>query len=272
MLIIMTITLLAGQNGLAANRPESERLRLEMTVQQAQGDLEAAAATGARAVALARREVTEKPGDLAFTLNNLALIHQKAGDHRHAEPLFREALPLWEKAYGPEDDNVASSLGNLGGCCLALKKTREAEAFLRRSLEVRGKVHHGDSPEMLPCLNQLAILYQFSGRMGLCIQELQHAVAVCDRFFGDEHIQTAICSDNLAGLFFREGKLVEAEKYCAKALKYWENNGTPDHPLLGLQLVKMSQIKEALGQDVAAAGFADRATKIFERNKPGQAY
>ena len=48
MLIIMTITLLAGQNGLAANRPESERLRLEMTVQQAQGDLEAAAATGVR--------------------------------------------------------------------------------------------------------------------------------------------------------------------------------------------------------------------------------
>ena len=50
--------------------------------------------------------------DVAFALNNLALLYLAQGRYAEAEPLFKRALAIMEKAFGPGHPHVAVSLEN----------------------------------------------------------------------------------------------------------------------------------------------------------------
>jgi hypothetical protein len=51
---------------------------------------------------------------LGRQVNNLATLYEKQDRHSDAEPLFRRALAIYEKAAGPEHPAVATLLSNLG--------------------------------------------------------------------------------------------------------------------------------------------------------------
>jgi tetratricopeptide (TPR) repeat protein len=67
-------------------------------------------------------------------LNNLALLYQAQGKYSEAEPLFKRALAIKEKALGPEHLSVATTLENYAA--LLRKTNREVEAI---KLEARAK-------------------------------------------------------------------------------------------------------------------------------------
>ncbi|MBM4261940.1 MAG: tetratricopeptide repeat protein [Deltaproteobacteria bacterium] len=51
--------------------------------------------------------------NVAAALNNLALLYQSQDLHAKAEPLYREALVIFEKTLGPFHASVATSLNDL---------------------------------------------------------------------------------------------------------------------------------------------------------------
>ena len=71
---------------------------------------------------------------MATSLNRLAALYYSQGKYNEAEPLYRRALSIWEKALGPEHPDVATVLENYA---LLLRKTnREAQA---EELEARAR-------------------------------------------------------------------------------------------------------------------------------------
>ena len=50
---------------------------------------------------------------LATSLNDLAGLYQAQGKYAEAEPFFKRALAIFEKALGPEHPHVATSLKDL---------------------------------------------------------------------------------------------------------------------------------------------------------------
>ncbi len=50
---------------------------------------------------------------LATSLNNLAVLYRAQGKYPEAEPLYKRALAIREKALGPDHPDVAASLYNL---------------------------------------------------------------------------------------------------------------------------------------------------------------
>ncbi len=62
-----------------------------------------------------------------LSLNNLADLYQKQGRYADAEPLYKRALAIREKALGPNHPDVASSLNNLA----ELYRTRRAAMRMR---------------------------------------------------------------------------------------------------------------------------------------------
>ncbi len=61
---------------------------------------------------------------LATSLNNLAEVYRLEGRYAEAEPLFKRALAIFEKALGPEHPNVATGLENYAAL---LRKTGRAD-------------------------------------------------------------------------------------------------------------------------------------------------
>ena len=73
----------------------------------------------------------ERDPRLATSLNNLGLLQSGQGRYTEAEPLFRRALAIREKALGPEHREVAQSLNNLAALYQAQGNHAEGEPLLQ---------------------------------------------------------------------------------------------------------------------------------------------
>ncbi|MCH7807903.1 MAG: tetratricopeptide repeat protein, partial [Planctomycetes bacterium] len=73
----------------------------------------------------------------ATSLNNLAGLHDTQGEYAQAEPLYKRALAIREKALGPHHPDVGGSLGNLAALYRATKRDDEAEALEKRAARIR---------------------------------------------------------------------------------------------------------------------------------------
>ena len=124
------------------------------TVYRAQGRYAEAEPLLRRALAIVEKRVAEKelePEDprvvevVVPILDNLAALYTVQAKYAEAEPLFRRALAIREKALGPERPEVAKTLDNYAE--LLRKTNREAEAA---KLEARAKAirakHAGKNP------------------------------------------------------------------------------------------------------------------------------
>ena len=74
---------------------------------------------------------------LATSLNNLAHLYHTQGDYAKAEPLFKRALAIMEKALGPDHPSVATSLENYAALLRATKRQDEAEKLEKRAAAIR---------------------------------------------------------------------------------------------------------------------------------------
>ena len=71
---------------------------------------------------------------LAATLNNLAERYKEEGRYADAEPLYKRALAIREKALGPDHPAVAQSLNNLADLYTAQGRYADAEPLYKRAL------------------------------------------------------------------------------------------------------------------------------------------
>ena len=77
--------------------------------------------------------------DVARSLNNLAGLYRAQGKYAEAEPLYRRALAIDEKALGPEHPDVARTLGNYADLLREIGRTVEAEELEERARAIQGE-------------------------------------------------------------------------------------------------------------------------------------
>ena len=83
-------------------------------------------------------------------------------------------------------------------------------------------------PAWLP-LNNLAGLYQATGRYEEAEPLYRRAVAILEQALGPEHRDVAYYLDRLAGLYQATGRYEEAEPLYRRALVIWEQALGPEH-------------------------------------------
>ena len=76
---------------------------------------------------------------MALSLNNLALLYKDQGRYAEAEPLYKRALAIWEKALGPEHPHVATILENYAALLRKTERTTEATKMEARAKAIRAK-------------------------------------------------------------------------------------------------------------------------------------
>ena len=82
-----------------------------------------------------------------------------------AEPLYRRALEIDERSYGPDHPNVAIRLNNLAQLLQATNRLAEAEPLMRRALEIDERSYGPDHPNVARDLNNLAQLLKATSRL-----------------------------------------------------------------------------------------------------------
>src|SRR5262249_14446825 len=76
----------------------------------------------------------------------LAVLLQTTNRLGEAEPLYRRALAINEKSYGPDHPDVAIDLNNLAGVLRDTNRLGEAEPLIRRAPAIAEKSYGPDHP------------------------------------------------------------------------------------------------------------------------------
>ena len=84
------------------------------------------------------------------------------GRYAEAEPLYKRALAIREKALGPDHPDVAG-LNNLAELYDKQGRYAEAEPLYKRALAIDEKALGPDHPDVATALNNLAELYRDAG-------------------------------------------------------------------------------------------------------------
>ena len=131
-------------------------------------------------------------------MNQLAVWLNNRAEHGDAEPLYRRALAIDEKSFGPDHPNVARGLNNLAELLSATNRLAEAEPLYRRALTITEKSFGPDHPNMAIGLNNLAELLSDTNRQAEAEPLYRLALAITEKSFGPDHPNVASGLNNLA--------------------------------------------------------------------------
>jgi tetratricopeptide (TPR) repeat protein len=74
---------------------------------------------------------------VAEGLKDLGMLYHIQGRYAEAEPFYKRALAIREKAFGPDHPNVAESLSLLAELYRAAKRETEAKELEARAARIR---------------------------------------------------------------------------------------------------------------------------------------
>ncbi len=98
-------------------------------------------------------------------MNELALWLNNRAEHGEAEPLYRRALAIDEKSFGPDHPTVAIRFNNLALLLSDSNRLAEAEPLYRRALVIDEKNFGPEHPNVAIRLNNLAELLRNTNRL-----------------------------------------------------------------------------------------------------------
>ena len=114
-------------------------------------------------------------------------------------------------------------------------------------------------------LNNLAGLYQDTGRYAQAEPLYQRALTIREKALGSEHPDVAQSLNNLAGLYQDTGRYAQAEPLLKRTLAIAEKALDPEHPDLAIGLNNLALLYRATGRYAQAEPLYQRALAIGEK-------
>jgi len=229
------------------------------------GDYAAAALYNEAALNLATAEFGPDASETATALNNLALTYHRLARYTEAEPLYRRAIAIDEKARGKDHPTVATEYNNLASLLQAQGKLAEAEPLYRQAIAIDEKALGKDHPTVAIRYNNLAGLLRDQGKLAEAEPLFRRAIAIDEKALGKDHPGVATEYNNLASLLQAQGKLAEAEPLFRRAIAINEKALGKDHPHVATGYNNLAELLRAQGKLAEAEPLFRRAIAINEK-------
>ncbi|MGH8489047.1 MAG: tetratricopeptide repeat protein [Gammaproteobacteria bacterium] len=195
-------------------------------------------------------------------MSNLGLLLKTKALYAEAEPLYRRALAIDERSYGPEHSNVAIRLNNLALLLKDTDRLKEAEPLMRRALEIDERSYGPKHPRVATDLINLAQLLQATNRLEAAEPLMRRALEIDERSYGPEHPDVATDLNNLAQLLQATHRLEEAEPLVRRAVRILENPGGGPYPNYAGALNNLAALLQATNRLEEAEPLSRRVLAI----------
>ena len=150
------------------------------------------------------------PSHRALVMAHLGILYQRLGDYLKAEKYSLRVLKFYEKAFGTEHSNTATSLNNLAVIYENQGRYEQAEPLYQRALAIKEKVLGSEHPSVAITLDNLAGLYHAQGQYGQAEPLYQRALTILEKALRIIHPNIAITLENYAALLRKTGRNTEA--------------------------------------------------------------
>ncbi|MBK3662169.1 CHAT domain-containing protein [Bradyrhizobium diazoefficiens] len=214
---------------------------------------------------VASLEKSDNGRELAAALNNLGQVYAGQGRDDLAEPLYKRAITLMEKALGIETPLISAELTNLAALYQRQGRFAEAEPLFKRALAVSEKGLSRHHPDVGRALNNLATLYVKQERQAEAEPLFQRALAIYQKVAGPEHPAVATVLNNIGQVDRDLNRDADAEAPIKRSLAIREKVLGPDHPDVARSLNNLAGLYEHQQRYADAEPLYRRALAIRER-------
>ncbi|MCK1267242.1 MULTISPECIES: CHAT domain-containing protein [unclassified Bradyrhizobium] len=220
---------------------------------------EAARKSEERARVVAPNHQAESAAKLEALLRGLANLTMSPS----AIPTAESVAILTEQLYGPRRYQTGIALNDLGQMYSEVGRYTEAEANLKRAVDVFDRIPDRDSyrgwgSNMATSLNNLGLLYTYTSRYDEALPLLERAHLLDLAFSGENSSDAAASINNIGLVYLRTGRLREAEQAFRDALETDERISGPASRLVGIRLMNLAAA-------LAGAGKYDEAMPLMQR-------
>ncbi len=193
-----------------------------------------------------------------------ARIQSTLGGTYQALGLFREAIPLQEKARdyymanaGPEHTNTLRAIHNLASSYDDAGRRDEALKLLEDVVRLYRKVSGPEHLDTLMAMNSLAISYDNTRRRADALRLREEVLRLRRKVSGPEHLDTLMAMSNLAISYEEAAREDEALSLREEVLRLRRKVLSPEHPAT-------LKAMHNLAVSYHNAGRADEALKLLE--------
>jgi tetratricopeptide (TPR) repeat protein len=161
------------------------------------GAFTAAEQPGQKAWEISRRLLGEDDPRTLCDAVAYAAILDGLQRYEESEPIYRRALAIFEKTFGPEHYEVASNLHNLAAVVCARGDLSDAEQLYRRALAIKEKILGVENPDAALTRNNLGALLNLRGRPNEALPLVESAVEILQARLAPDHPHLARARANL---------------------------------------------------------------------------
>jgi tetratricopeptide (TPR) repeat protein len=167
--------------------------------------------------------------------------------YAEAEPLYRLALSMEERASGSSHPNVALRLNRLAYLLQATSRIKEAEPLMLRALGINWQRYASDPITVAISLNNFAQLLEVSRGQQSAEEPYRFALAIFEQFLGPDHPDVAIVLNNLAHMLQATDRPGEAEALLLRALAIDMKHFGSDHESVVRDRINLHLVRQAVG-------------------------
>ena len=248
--------------------PESPEVALRRLIRDARW-IEAEAAARAL-VAQAAAAYGEDSPEVAAALDPLVELRVRSGlwNDPGTRALAERAVAINEKALGPDDPALATSLLRLGGIKRLAGPVKEARTALDRTLAIREAAFPADSLEVAEALYQLGWSMVETGDPLAGIRMHERALSIREARLGKDDPLVAESLWGLGGVLRNAGDFQRCEAVHQQALDIRRRTLRPDHPDIAMSTLSVADAKHHLGDFGAALPLYEEALRLRENFVP----
>ena len=175
-----------------------------------------------------------------------------------------------QRALGPGHPQVASSLTNLATELVELGRLGDAEAQLRRAIEILSAHPGAGGPDLANARSNLGNVYFAEGRLDEALEAYRGALTLDAAQFGEDSLDASIARNNVGTALWRLGRRDEAEAELRRALAALEAAAGPAHPHVAFPLLGLGGVRLDAGAPAEAALHLARARDLAQgQDDPG---
>ena len=202
----------------------------------------------------------------ASVLYNLGFVDFLRGQFVEAEPVYRQALELYQGAVGPRHPAVARTLHSLALIYHGLGQYDEAEQLYRRALEIFTADFGAGDPSGAATRVELAAMLTERGEPQRAEPEARAALAAYERAPGDWDLRRGYGFSSLGYALRKQGRTDEAAADFERAIALITKVRGAQSSDLPPGLIELGEIYTAKGRYADADAALARAIAIRERD------
>jgi eukaryotic-like serine/threonine-protein kinase len=197
-------------------------------------------------------------------LSSLASSQFSQGKLQDAEERFRELLEMKYRIYPAKHDSIAKSLRNLGVVLAQSSKHDEAKATLEQALSMQKQLLGDKHIEVAKSHDALGALMVSQQHLEAAAEQYVAALEVCT----SGELRDELCTrarNNLGMVYYRQGRLAEAEREMGAALEQRRKLFGDAHPTVAYSLSTMANVADARHEHQRAQRLHEQALDLLGR-------